>query len=88
VNDDTLEFVDKFCYPGNMISPGSGAEEASSMRVKCAWVMFRKLSPIGTARRVSMKFNKKHVSDWCMAVRRDNESRGYAVTRQNKEDGD
>ena len=33
---DTLECVDKFCYLGDMIGSGSGAEEASRMRVKCA----------------------------------------------------
>ena len=35
LNGDTLECVDKFCYLADMIGSGSGAEEASSMRVKC-----------------------------------------------------
>src|SRR5258706_153441 len=34
---DTLECVDKFCYLGDMIGAGGGAEEASRMRVKCAY---------------------------------------------------
>ena len=38
VNGDTLECVDKFCYLGDMIGSGGGAEEASMMRVRCATV--------------------------------------------------
>src|SRR5271166_3171410 len=38
-----------------MIGSGGGAEDASSMRVKCAWGKFRELSPILTARRASLK---------------------------------
>ena len=37
LNGDTLECVDKFCYLEDMIGSGGGTEEASSMRVKCAW---------------------------------------------------
>ena len=37
VNGDTLECVDKFCYLGDMIGSEGGTEEASRMRVKCAW---------------------------------------------------
>ena len=33
LNGDTLECVDKFCYLGDMIGSGGGAEDASSMRV-------------------------------------------------------
>ena len=59
VNGDTLECVDKFCYLGDMIGSGSGAEEAARMRVKCAWGKFRELSPILTARRASLKLKGK-----------------------------
>ena len=59
VNGDTLECVDKFCYLGDMIGSGGGAEEASMMRVKCAWGNFRELSPILTARRASLKLKGK-----------------------------
>ena len=55
LNGDTLECVDTFCYLGDVIGSGVGAEDASSMRVKCAWVKFRELSPILTARRASLK---------------------------------
>ena len=59
VNGDMLECVDKFCYLGDMIGSGGGAEEASRMRVKCAWGKFRELSPILTARRASLKLKGK-----------------------------
>src|SRR6187399_1793910 len=42
-----FEFVDRFCYLGDMISAGGGAELTSRMRVKCASI---KLSPILTLR--------------------------------------
>ena len=45
-----LECVDKFCYLGDMIGAGGGAEEASRTRVRCAWGKFRDLSPILTSR--------------------------------------
>jgi len=38
-----------------MIGSGGGAEDASSMRVKCAWRKLRELSPILTPRRASLK---------------------------------
>ena len=59
VNGDTLECVDKFCYFGDMIGSGDGAEVASRMRVKCAWGKFRELSHILTARRASLKLKGK-----------------------------
>ena len=36
-----LECVGKFCYLGDMIGSGGGAEEASRARVQCAWGKFR-----------------------------------------------
>ena len=38
---------------------GGGPEDASSMRVKCAWGKFMELSPILTARRASLKLKGK-----------------------------
>ena len=60
-NGDTLECVDMFCYRGDMIGSGGGAEDAFSMRVKCAWGKLRELSPILTARRASLKLNEKFI---------------------------
>src|SRR5208282_5831886 len=42
-----------------MVDSGGGAEDASNMRVKCAWGKFRELSPILTARRASLKLKGK-----------------------------
>ena len=59
VNGDTLECVDKFCYLGDMIGSGGGAEQACRMRVKCAWGKFRELTPNLTARRALLKLKGK-----------------------------
>ena len=67
LNGDTLECVGKLCYLGDMIVSGGGAKEASSMRVKCAWGKLRELSPILTARRVSLKL-KEEVYQTCQGV--------------------
>ena len=76
VNGDMLECMDKFCNLGYMIGSGGGAEEASRMRVKCAWRKFSELSPILTARRASLKLKGKvyrtcvqSMYCWCMAAR-------------------
>src|SRR5208282_2006785 len=47
--------MDKFCYLEDMIGSGGGTEEASRMRVKCAWGKFRELAPILMARRASLR---------------------------------
>ena len=54
-----LECVDKFCYLGDMIGAGGGAEEASTARVRWAWGKFRELSPILTSRGASIKMKGK-----------------------------
>jgi hypothetical protein len=54
-----FECVDRFCYLGDMIDAGGGAELASRMRVRCAWNKFRELSPILTARGASLKLKGK-----------------------------
>jgi hypothetical protein len=54
-NNQSLECVDKFCYLGDMIAAGGGAEEASRARVRCAWAKFRELAPILTSRGASFK---------------------------------
>ena len=57
--DATLECVAKFCYLGDMIGAGGGAEEASRNRVRCAWSKFRELSPILTTRGASHRLKGK-----------------------------
>jgi hypothetical protein len=58
-DDIKLECVTKFCYLGDMVGAGGGAEEASRERVRCAWCKFRELSPILTARRASSRLKGK-----------------------------
>ena len=61
VLDQNVEFesVDRFCYLGDMISAGGGAELSSRMRVRCAWSKFRELSPILTSRGASLNIKGK-----------------------------
>jgi hypothetical protein len=54
-----LECVEKFCYLGDMIGAGGGAEEAVTARVRCAWAKFRELAPILTSRGASLKVKGK-----------------------------
>ena len=57
--DGNVECVEKFCYLGDMIGCGGGAEEASRARVRCARAKFRELSPLLTARGTSLKVKGK-----------------------------
>lgn len=60
VNDtEGLELVDRFCYLGDMLGKGGGAEEASRTRVRCAWGKFNELGPILTMRGASLKLKGK-----------------------------
>src|SRR5271165_3460754 len=54
-----LECVDKFCYLGDMIGVGGGAEEATRTRVRCAWGKFNELAPILKCRGPSLKLKGK-----------------------------
>src|SRR3989441_13038659 len=55
----TLEVVDKFCYLGDVIGKGGGAEEASRARVRCVWGKFRDLRRLLTTRGASLKVKGK-----------------------------
>ena len=54
-----LECVGKFCYLGDVIGAGGGAEDASRARVRSAWAKFRELAPILTSRGASLKIKGK-----------------------------
>jgi len=58
-NTDKVECVDRFCYLGDMIGDGGGAEEASRARVRCAWSKFMELAPILTLRGASLRLKGK-----------------------------
>ena len=57
--DSSLEIVDRFCYLGDVIGAGGGAEEASRARIRCAWAKFRELAPILTSRGASLRTKGK-----------------------------
>ena len=50
---DKCEVVDKFCYLGDMLSVGGGADAAVVTRISSGWKKFRELKPILTAKDVS-----------------------------------
>src|SRR3989441_1122217 len=57
---EELEVVDKFCYLGDVIGKGGGAEEASRARVRFAWGKFRDLRRLLTTRGgASLKVKEK-----------------------------
>src|SRR5437867_543084 len=56
---EELEVVDKFCYLGDVIGKGGGAEEASRARVRCAWGKFRDLRMLLTVRGASLRLKGK-----------------------------
>ena len=47
--------VDKFCYLGDMLSVGGGADAAVVTRVSSGWKKFRELEPILTDKDVTSK---------------------------------
>src|SRR3989441_531034 len=56
---EELEVVDKFCYLGDVIGKGGGAEAASRSRVRCAWGKFRDLRMLLTVRGASLRLKGK-----------------------------
>ena len=55
-----LEFVDTFCYLGDMCSAGGGVEETVHCRVRCAWGTFNEVNmPMLTMRGTSLKVKGK-----------------------------
>src|SRR3989442_11338054 len=49
-----MEVVEKFCYLGDVIGKGGGAEESSIARIRCAWGKFMDLKMLLTARGASL----------------------------------
>src|SRR2546425_48053 len=58
-NNDRMEVVEKFCYLGDVIGKGDGAEESSVARVRCAWGKFMDLKMLLTARSASLRVEGK-----------------------------
>ena len=53
--EEKCEVVDKFCYLGDMLSVGGGADAAVVTRVSSGWKKFRELEPILTDKDVTSK---------------------------------
>ena len=49
-----LELVDKFCYPGDMLSVDGYADAAVEARIRIGWNKFRQLVPPLTNKDVSL----------------------------------
>ena len=58
-NNDKMEVVDKFCYLGDVIGKGGGAEESSIARIRCASGKFMDLKMLLTAREASLRVKGK-----------------------------
>ena len=50
-----LEVVDKFCYLGDMLDAGGGAESSTVTRVRNGWKKFGELLPLLTTKAISLK---------------------------------
>ena len=53
ISGEKVEVVDKFCYLGDVLSPGGGCAEATINRCRIAWGRFRELLPLLTSRAIS-----------------------------------
>ena len=56
---ESFETVEKFCYLGDMLSSGGGADTAISTRISCGWMKFWELAPILTNKEVRYYVKKK-----------------------------
>jgi Reverse transcriptase (RNA-dependent DNA polymerase) len=63
-----LEVVEEFCYLGDMIDAGGGAEGAARARVRCAWGKFNQLSPMLAVRGASLKVKGKIYATYVRSV--------------------
>ena len=55
IGNSSYEAVQQFCYLGDMLSTGGGAEASSATRTRCAWKKFRELLPILSSHTFSLK---------------------------------
>ena len=57
-----LEVVDKFCYLGDMLDAGGGAESSTVTRVISGWKKFRELLPLLTTKAISLKVKELYAA--------------------------
>ena len=62
-----MDCVNKFCYLGDVIGKGGGAEETSRNRVRCAWAKFNE--PAINLRNKGPSIKKGWWLDWCLALK-------------------
>ena len=55
----SFEAVEKFCYLGDLLSAGGGADTAISTRTSCGWKKFWELAPILTNKQKSQIAGKE-----------------------------
>ena len=55
IGNSSYEAVQQFCYLGDMLSAGGGAEASSVTPTMCPWKKFRELLPILSSRTFSLK---------------------------------
>ena len=63
-----LEWVDRFCYLGDVLGCGGGVADAIRFRVKCAWGKFMELAPLLTLRGMSRMMKGKLYSACVQSV--------------------
>ena len=59
IGDVSLECVDEFCYLGDKLSAGGGAEANSVAGVRSGWKKFRELLPLLTLKGLSLHIKGK-----------------------------
>ena len=64
-NGEEIEVVNSFCYLGDAIGHRGGCYNATTARIRSAWVKFRELLPILTCRGLSLK-SRGHAYDACV----------------------
>ena len=74
VGGKSFEVVDKFCYLGDVIGAGGGAEESSIARIRSGWMKFRELLSILTSRVLLLPRREEYLKNlsgvlFCMVVK-------------------
>ena len=79
IGGETYEAVGSFCYLGDMIAAGGGAEAAVTSRIRSGWKKFRELAPFLMSKAPSLKM-KGRVFDACVRSRMLYGSETWALT--------
>jgi len=77
-----LELVDKFCYPGDMLSADGDADAAVEARIRIGWNQFRQLVPLLTNKDVSL-ITRGRLYSSCVCTSVLHESETWPVRKEN-----